>query len=168
MGVKGTVEPDVRHGDFAPASVPVAQHICPSCGQHYTGRPDNHTCGEISQDAVEMARPAVVTPSGVAKLGQGFPGRQGIQDELDAIAIAVRMFHVQQPDQVLRACSAYHARLMELSIMLERLSGEDSTYIKLRTRQVDRYLEELEIQVKIHSRLIEVQRQDLSMSGFNH
>lgn len=167
MGVQATVEEGTRRNDFAPASIPVAQHICETCGTHYTGRPDKHTCGEISAEAQEMATTAVLTPHGFARLGHGHPGsKKAVEDELDAIMLAIRMFHVKQPDQVLRECAAYTARLTELVVMLHRTEGQDRTYIKLRTQQVDKYLAELERQQKTASRLIEVQRQDLHAAGY--
>ena len=118
MGVKATVEAGTRRDDFAPASIPVAQHICGACGTHYTGRPDSHTCGEISAEAQEMATTAVLTPTGFARLGHGHPGsKKAVENELDAVMLAIRMFHVKQPDQVLRECAAYTARLSELMVM---------------------------------------------------
>jgi hypothetical protein len=166
VGVKATVEAGTRREDFAPASIPVAQHICDACGTHYTGRPDAHACGEISAEAQEMATTAVLTPTGFARLGHGHPGsKKAVENELDAIMLAIRMFHVKQPDQVLRECAAYTARLSELMVMLHRTEGQDRTYLKLRTQQVDKYLAELERQWKTASRLIEVQRQDLFLSG---
>ncbi len=167
MGVSATVEPGTKRSDFAPASVPVAQHVCESCGRHYTGRPTAHTCQAISDEAVEMATTAVLTPVGFARLGHGHPGsKKAVEDELDAVMMAVRMFHVKQPDQVLRECAAYTARLTELVVMLHRTEGQDRTYLKLRTQQVEKYLAELERQAKTASRLIEVQRQDLHLSGY--
>ncbi len=169
MGVTAVVQPGAgsSRSDFAPASVPVAQNICPECGKHYTGRPDKHVCGEVSQEAVEAAAPAAVSALGFAKLGQGHPGsKKAVEDELDAVMIAIRMFHVKQPDQVLRECAAYTARLTELVVMLHRTEGQDRTYMKLRTQQVEKYLAELERQQKTASRLIEVNRQDLHASGY--
>lgn len=169
MGVTAIVQPGTgaRREDFAPASVPVAQNICSDCGKHYTGRPDRHTCGEVSQEAMAAAAPAVVSALGFAKMGIGHPGsKKAVEDELDAIMLAVRMFHVKQPDQVLRECAAYTARLTEMVVMLHRTEGQDRTYMKLRTQQVEKFLAELERQQKTASRLIEVNRQDLHASGY--
>lgn len=99
----------------------------------------------------------------------GFPGhlgtRQEIEDELDGIAVAMRTFHVKQPDQVMREVAAYTARLTELCVLLHRVEALDRQYTRIRTQQVERFLAELERQYRIASRLVEVQRQDLNMLG---
>ncbi len=88
-----------------------------------------------------------------------------IQDELDAIAAAVRQFHTQQPDQVMKQCAAYGARLTELCVLLHRVEALDRQYTRVRTQQVEKWLAELDRQFKISSRLIEVARQDLTLLG---
>jgi hypothetical protein len=94
----------------------------------------------------------------------GYLGTRGqIEDELDAIAAVVRSFHRHQPDMVMRMCAAYSARLTELEVLLHRIETIDRTYRQIRTMQVDRFLQELDRQFKVASRLIEVQRQDLDM-----
>lgn len=89
--------------------------------------------------------------------------RQEIEAELDVIAVAVRAFHVKQPDMVMREIAAFSARLTELAVLLHRVETTDRQYTRLRTQQVDRYLEELKRQFQIASRLVEVQRQDLEL-----
>lgn len=103
----------------------------------------------------------------MAPLGYaGFLGtRQQIEHELDGIALAMRTFHVKAPDQVMREVAAYTARLSELCVLLHRVESTDRQYTRVRTQQVERFLAELDRQFKIASRLVEVQRQDLSMLG---
>lgn len=91
--------------------------------------------------------------------------RAEIQAELDQIAAAVRQFHARQPDQVMKECAAYGARLTELCVLLHRVEAIDRQYQRVRTQQVERWLTELERQFKIASRLVEVQRQDLALLG---
>lgn len=91
--------------------------------------------------------------------------RQEIQDELDGIAAAARSFAVKQPDQVMRECAMYSARLTELAVLLHRVENTDRQYTRVRTQQVERWRSELELQFKIASRLVEVQRQDLALMG---
>ncbi len=102
---------------------------------------------------------AVMQPAG--QLGT----RQMIQDELDGIAAAARAFHVKQPDQVMRECAAYTARLTELCVLMHRVESLDRQYLRVRTQQVEKWLTELERQFKIASRLVEVQRQDIALLG---
>lgn len=89
--------------------------------------------------------------------------RAEIESELDGISLAIRMFAMKQPDQVMRECSAYSARLTELCVLLHRVEATDRQYTRIRTQQVERFLAELDRQFRVASRLIEVQRQDLEL-----
>lgn len=89
--------------------------------------------------------------------------RHEIQTELDVIAVAIRAFHLKQPDQVMREVAAFSARLTELAVLLHRVESSDRQYTRIRTQQVERFLVELERQYKIASRLVEVMRQDLEL-----
>jgi len=167
VAVVAKVVDGTERRDFAPVSIPIAQHVCEDCGRHFTGRPDAHHCEAVSAESREMVTTAVVASRGFATLGYGHPGsKKAVEDELDTIMMAVRLFHVKQPDQVLRECAAYTARLTEIVVMLHRTEGQDRTYLKLRTQQVEKYLAELERQSRTASRLIEVQRQDIALSGY--
>ena len=95
------------------------------------------------------------------------PGTLGdktsIEAELDLIAAAIRGFHRKQPDQVMREVAAYSARLTELAVLLHRVEGSNRQYTRIRTQQVQRFLDELDRQFKIASRLVEILRQDLGL-----
>lgn len=107
----------------------------------------------VMVDAVAMLR-------GAGELGS----REEIQTELDLIAAAVRGFYAKQPDQVMRECAGYSARLTELCVLLHRVEGSNRQYTRVRTQQVERFLSELDRQFKIASRLVEVLRQDLELN----
>ena len=98
----------------------------------------------------------------------GRPGhlgtRQEVQTELDVIALAMRAFHVKQPDQIMRETAAYTARLTELAVLLHRVEATDRQYTRIRTQQVEKFLAELDRQYKVASRLVEIMRQDLELS----
>lgn len=100
---------------------------------------------------------------GMAYLWNGLGSRQDIERELDGIALAIRAFALKQPDQIMRECAAYSARLTELCVLLSRHEASDRQYLRVRTQQVERYLAELDRQFKIASRLVEVQRQDIEL-----
>lgn len=89
--------------------------------------------------------------------------RAEIELELDLIAAAIRTFSKQQPDQVLRQCAGFSARLTEMAVLLHRVEGFDRQYTRIRTQQVERFLTELDRQFKTASRLVEVMRQDLEL-----
>lgn len=108
---------------------------------------------------IPMFGSAQLSPYGV--LGT----REEIQTELDGIAAAARCFSLKQPDQVMRECATYSARLTELAVLLHRVESRDRQYIRVRTQQVERWQKELEFQFKVASRLVEVQRQDLALLG---
>ena len=96
----------------------------------------------------------------------GFLGtREQIEAELDMIAASIRTFHRVQPDQVMRYCAGYTARLTELRVLLHRQEAGNRQYTRIRTQQVDKFVEELDRQWKTASRLVEVMRQDLQLSG---
>lgn len=88
-----------------------------------------------------------------------------IEKELDLIAAGIRTFYFKQPDQVLRECSGFSGRLTELRVLIHRREAGSRLWLKLRTQQIDVYLEELDRQWKTASRLIEVNRQDIQLSG---
>jgi len=101
----------------------------------------------------------------MANLRAGLGTREQIQDEIDDIASAMRGFYLKAPDEVLRECSAYSARLTEMCVLLHRVENLDRQYVRIRTQQAERYITELDRQWKTASRLIEVSRQDLQMVG---
>lgn len=90
--------------------------------------------------------------------------RATIERELDLIAAAIRVFWKKQPDQVLRECSGYSARLTELAVLLHRVEASNRQYTRIRTQQVERFLAEIDRQWKTASRLVEVMRQDIDLS----
>lgn len=90
--------------------------------------------------------------------------RDTIERELDLIAAAIRVFYKKQPDQVLRECSGYSARLTELAVLLHRVEASNRQYTRIRTQQVERFLAEIDRQWKTASRLVEVMRQDVELS----
>lgn len=98
----------------------------------------------------------------------GPPGHLGsraeVEKEIDLIAAAVRLFHMKPADMVMRECSAYTARLTEMCVLLHRVEGTDRMWARIRTMQVQRYLEEMDRQWKTASRLIEVSRQDIEIT----
>lgn len=141
-------------GAFTPTPV----RECERCGDLYSG--DTHEC-----DA-PVTTPVLV---GAVMAPLGSPGalgtREEIQDELDGIAAAIRQFHIKHPDQVMRECSAYGARLTELCVLLHRVESADRQYTRVRTQQVERFITEIDRQFKTASRLVEIHRQDIALSG---
>lgn len=130
------------------------------------------------EDDTDLRGPVEDSPSNVVAIIQqfvdpvdalmpsGYLGtREEIEKELDLIAAAIRLFHRKQPDQILRECGGFSARLTELAVLLHRNEAGQRQYTRIRTQQVDRYLKELEFQWKTASRLIEVNRQDLQLLG---
>jgi hypothetical protein len=108
-----------------------------------------------------------VLPDPISLMGKPnyLGSRQEIEAELDVVAVAIRQFHVKQPDQVMREIAALSARLTELCVLLHRVESTDRQYIRVRTQQVERYLKELDLQFKIASRMVELMRQDLQLLG---
>lgn len=119
----------------------------------------------VPSAALSLVPPATagLAMPGMAYLSNGLGTRDDIERELDGVALAIRSFGLKQPDQVLRESSAYSARLTELCVLLARHESADRQYLRVRTQQVEKYLQELDRQYKLHSRLVEIQRQDLEL-----
>lgn len=107
-----------------------------------------HVADVIPLQVVQMARGELGSPREIAA-------------EIDDMADAIRDFWQMEPDQVMRACSAYTARCSELYIKLHRIEGRERAYKQIRTQHVNTLLDELDRQHKIASRMLEVRRQDL-------
>lgn len=110
-----------------------------------------------------MVRVPEMDPMTLASLAWGLGSRQQVEDELDGMAVDIRSFWSYSPDLVLRKAAAYTARLTELYVLLNRAEATDRQYIRLRTQQVQEWLQELDRQFKVASRLIEVSRQDIEV-----
>ena len=129
-------------------------HECPS-----TVEPQGSAGGEIT-----LATPVPIFGQMAPLAAAGELGtRDEVQDELDAIVGAIRMFHIKQPDQVMRECSAYGARLTELAVLLHRVESLNRQYQRIRTMQVQKIIDEIDRQFRTASRLVEIQRQDLEL-----
>lgn len=120
----------------------------------WAGETDDEPAPEMPASAYGMA---ALSPSGY--LGT----RAEIERELDGMSFAVRTFALKQPDQVMRECAAYSARLTELAVLLHRVESLDRQYTRIRTQQVERWLTELERQFRVASRLVEVARHDIEL-----
>lgn len=87
--------------------------------------------------------------------------RDQIESELDGMLLMIRTFHSMEPDEVMQHVSSMGARCSDLEVLLHRVESRDRTYRQIRTMQVQKISTELDRQFKIHSRLVEVRRQDL-------
>jgi hypothetical protein len=90
---------------------------------------------------------------------------EDVQDEVTVMAALIRGFATMEPDEALQSIGALSARCTELCIELHRVEGSDRRYRQMRTMQVQRLIDELERQTRLHSRLIEMRRQDLELGG---
>lgn len=119
----------------------------------------------VNPQPVDMASVQAAMVNPIMLLGSpGYLGpKSEVEKELDLIAAAVRLFHMKPADLVMRECSAYTARLTEMAVLLHRIEGESRQWTRVRTQQVQRFLDELDRQWRTASRLIEVNRQDLEV-----
>jgi hypothetical protein len=105
---------------------------------------------------------ADIVPDVVAALAEGELGApDDVEGEVDLMLRLVREFWQMEPDQVMRTCSAFSARCMELHIQLTRAEGRHRAWRTIRTQQVDKLHDELKRQYEIASRKVELRRQDL-------
>ena len=90
-------------------------------------------------------------------------GLEKIRQELDEYYEMIVGFPQWEPDQVLLAVSGISARLVVIRAQLSR-SGLAKAQ-KLRTTEVEPLLTHLEMQFRVHSRLISMRRLDYDLSG---
>lgn len=83
--------------------------------------------------------------------------------ELDEIYSEIAGFPGMEPDQVLLSCSGWLARLVGIRADLQRSGSHRAN--ALRTKEIDPLMEGLDMQFKIHSRLISVRELDFKVSG---
>lgn len=90
--------------------------------------------------------------------------RETVEAELDIAMAQLRECWALEPDAVLLVVSAISARMTELQVHLHRVEGRDRRFKMLRTQQVLPIILECDRQAKLHSRLIEMRRQDLELA----
>lgn len=105
-----------------------------------------------------------LVPEVIAQLSsEALVDRATVEAEIDLMFRTVREFWQMEPDQVLLTSSALSARCAELEAHLHRVETKRE-WMRVRTMQVERLHKEIELQFKVHSRLIEMRRQDLELS----
>lgn len=85
-----------------------------------------------------------------------------VTSEVDDYLRLLQTFGSAEPDEVLRQVSAVTARLTYLRVQLIREGGQRAN--RLRTQELDPLMENLDMQFKIHSRLISVRQMDWDIS----
>lgn len=86
-----------------------------------------------------------------------------IREEINVILEHIQEFINMEPDEIMRFCSGYSARLTELRIKIQRLEDFAPVLRSLRTREVDALIDELKNQYNIASRLESVRALDWEM-----
>lgn len=105
-----------------------------------------------------------MVPEVVQELHEGaLVDRETVEAEIDTMLRAVRSFWELEPDQVLRMISAMSARATELAIHLSRVDGSKREWKQVRTMQTTALLAEFDRQFRLHSRMVELRRQDLEL-----
>lgn len=85
-----------------------------------------------------------------------------IQDELDDYFREMKEFSGAEPDQVFLKLAAWSARASEIRSALVR--QENRRAQAFRTREIDPFLDELDRQFRIHSRVVTIRQQDWEMT----
>jgi len=83
--------------------------------------------------------------------------------ELDVYYEAVKSFAEQEPDMVMQQIAAFSGRLCEIRARLQRMGSALAN--KLRTREVDPLMEQLNFQYQIASRLHSMREFEFKASG---
>lgn len=85
-----------------------------------------------------------------------------IREELDGYYEEICRYHEMEPDQVLISVSGLSARLIAIRAELQRSGSQRAN--RLRTSEVDPLLAHLELQSRLHSRLVSVRTLDWDMT----
>lgn len=88
---------------------------------------------------------------------------QEFRNELDGYYQMVASFAAVEPDQVLLMISSIGARLIYIRAQLQRSNSQRAT--RFRTTEIDPMLDHLDMQMRVHSRLISMRTLDWEMSG---
>lgn len=122
--------------------------------------------GDTAGGFIPAGPPDLSLIQGGVKMAQlddpGLGDRAMVLGEIQRVQAAIRTWHLKEPDQVMREASAYSARLTELRGELMEAQTRDRQYTRLAT-QVNYTVDEIDRQYKLHSRLVEMRRQDLEL-----
>lgn len=116
----------------------------------------------IVPDPTVLASTTSTAPLGLSAI---LGTREDVLHEVQTIQAHIRLWYAKEPDQVMREASAYSARLLELQSMLQIAETKDRTYVGVRTRHVQPTVDEIDRQFRLHSRMVELRRQDLALLG---
>ncbi|KKK95639.1 hypothetical protein LCGC14_2670780 [marine sediment metagenome] len=94
----------------------------------------------------------------------GLPDVPELEDEIDAMLLDLLGANMEMPDEVIRMCAGYMARLTELHVRIVRIEGANRGYKWIRTQQIDKVENLIEFLYKSASRLVEIRRQDAELS----
>lgn len=87
-----------------------------------------------------------------------------VRREIDDCLADMRDFYRAEPDQVMQAVSAHSARLVEISIRIQRIEVVRREWKPVR-EEAERVLTELKSQFQVASRVLAQRRDDWEMSG---
>ena len=87
-----------------------------------------------------------------------------LEEEIDAMLSDLIGADMELPDEVIRMCAGYMARLTELHVQIVRIEGGNRGYKWIRTQQIDKVENLIEFLYKSASRLVEIRRQDTELS----
>lgn len=123
---------------------------------------------ELEADTGRSGNVPVLPPLGATPMPNAANGDervilQAYIAELDLYYEAVKAFANQEPDEVLQQIAAFTARLCEIRARLQRSGSAIAN--KLRTREVEPLMEQLDFQFRIGSRLQAIREFDFKASG---
>lgn len=87
----------------------------------------------------------------------------GWQQELDEYFTEMKELHGYEPDQVFMRLAGWSARASEIRSQLVRAEGRRAQ--AFRTREIEPFLDEIDRQFRLHSRVQSVREWDLKLQG---
>lgn len=86
-----------------------------------------------------------------------------VRSEVDDVIKHMQEFCNEEPDDVMRLCSGYSARMSEVRIRIQRIEEHIPVWRRVRLQEVEPILDELKQQFNIASRIVSVRQLDWEM-----
>lgn len=126
---------------------------------------DTFTLRDAADQSSESAGHSLPEPAAPSPLLSGVVSIDiaALRTEMNGYYAEAKEYKGWEPSQVLLHISGVSARLMEMRAALIRCNNKAAT--SFRTQEVDKLIEHLDMQFKIHSRLLTSRELEFKMSG---
>lgn len=121
---------------------------------------------EGAREPTKGGAPAPMFEAMERRLAQEVPGLgsvNSVRDELDEINGEMKDFPDEEPDEIMRSCSGFSARLVEIRRRIHRIEDHLPHWKQVRTQEVTPLIEETRYQHEVASRILTQRKFDWEM-----